>query len=69
MDDRPSFVPGRDLAFVPGRELARPYYWQAVRPILDRHRPGLPHAAGLVGRGSEVQGFDDVTSITAGRFV
>ncbi len=54
MDNRPRFVPGR--------ELAQAFYWQAVRPILDGHLPGLPHAAGLVGRGSEVQGFDDLTS-------
>lgn len=44
--------------FVPGLELARRFYWQAVRPILDRHLPDLPHTAALVGTGSEVLGFD-----------
>jgi hypothetical protein len=29
-----------------------------VRPLMDRHYPGLPHAAALIGPGSEVLGFD-----------
>ena len=49
-------------AFVPGIELSRQYYHEAVGPILDSRFPGMPHAAALLGRGSEVLGFDDETS-------
>ncbi len=49
-------------AFVPGLELSRRFYHEAVRPLLDAHYPGLPHAAALLGSGSEVLGFDDETS-------
>lgn len=45
-----------------GLELARRFYFEAVRPILDRRFPGLEHAAALIGWGSEVLGFDDETS-------
>ena len=42
-----------------GIELARRFYEQAVRPLLgDR-----PHAAALLGEGSEVLGFDDAVSV------
>ena len=49
-------------AFIPGLDLSRRFYWEVVRPILDAHWPGLPHAAALIGGGSEVLGFDDATS-------
>lgn len=49
-------------AFVPGLELSRQCYQELVRPILDAKFPGLPHGAGLLGRGSEVLGFDDQMS-------
>ncbi len=49
-------------AFIPGIELSRRFYADAVRPILEAHFPGLPHAAALIGSGSEVLGFDDATS-------
>lgn len=48
--------------FVPGLELCERFYWNAVRPILDRHFCGLGHAAALLGAGSEVLGFDDAMS-------
>ena len=44
--------------FIPGRELSRRFYWEAVRPLLDQHFPNLPHAAAMLGSGSEVLGFD-----------
>jgi hypothetical protein len=47
---------------VRGVELSRRFYADAVRPILERHFPGLEHAAALIGSGSEVLGFDDETS-------
>jgi hypothetical protein len=49
-------------AFVPGIELARQYYQQTVRPLLDRHAPGLRHSAALIGPGSEILGFDSARS-------
>ena len=39
--------------FVPGLDLARAFYTELVRPALD-----VPHAAALLGPGSEVLGFD-----------
>lgn len=50
------------IAFVPGLELSRQFYHGLVRPILDARFPGLPHSAALLGRGSEVLGFDDEMS-------
>ena len=44
--------------FLPGLALSRVLYEEAVRPILDELCPGLPYAAALLGRGSEVLGFD-----------
>jgi Domain of unknown function (DUF4037) len=44
--------------FIPGLELARLFYVEAVRPLLDRHVPGLTYSAALIGPGSEVLGFD-----------
>jgi hypothetical protein len=44
--------------FIPGIELGRRFYWEAVRPVLDAHFPGLPHAAAHIGWGSDVLGFD-----------
>ena len=48
--------------FVPGLLLAERFYRHAVRPILDEAYPGLAHAAGLIGFGSEVLGFDTPVS-------
>jgi hypothetical protein len=49
-------------AFVSGLELSRQFYQESVRPVLDAAYPGLPHSAALLGRGSEVLGFDDEVS-------
>ena len=48
--------------FIPGIELSRRFYFESVRPLLDIHFPDLLHAAGLLGTGSDVLGFDDVMS-------
>lgn len=48
--------------FVPGAELSRRLYSEVLQPILDARFPGLPHSAALLGRGSEVLGFDDEMS-------
>jgi Domain of unknown function (DUF4037) len=49
-------------AFISGQELSRLFYEEAVRPILDATFPGVRHSAALLGRGSEVLGFDDEMS-------
>jgi predicted N-acetyltransferase YhbS len=48
--------------FVPGLELAREFYADVVRPLLDDQFPRLRYAAALIGRGSEVAGFDSQRS-------
>ena len=49
-------------SFIPGLTLSEAFYREAVRPILDAHFPGLPHAAALIGWGSDVLGYDDARS-------
>ena len=49
-------------AFVSGLELSRRFYTEAVRPVLEASFPDLPYSAALLGRGSEVLGFDDEMS-------
>jgi Domain of unknown function (DUF4037) len=41
-----------------GLALSRAFYEQAIGPVLRRQFPDLPYAAGLIGPGSEVLGFD-----------
>ena len=48
--------------FVPGLELSRDFYHELVRQIPDAEFPGLLYSAALLGRGSEVLGFDDEMS-------
>ncbi|MGC5221706.1 DUF4037 domain-containing protein [Micromonospora sp. DT81.3] len=45
-----------------GVEVARAYYLEVVRPLLLERFPGMPHAAGRLGAGSDVLGLDDETS-------
>lgn len=45
-----------------GNEISRGYYFEVVRPILEARWPGVPHAAGRLGAGSDVLGLDDATS-------
>jgi hypothetical protein len=51
---------------MPGLDLSRLFYNEAVRPLLNNECPGLEHAAALMGRGSEVLGFDSPRPTTAG---
>jgi hypothetical protein len=44
--------------FIPGLKLCEYFYWEAVRPVLDRHFPALGHAAARLDYGSDVMGFD-----------
>jgi len=48
--------------FISGLELNARFYTEIVRPLLDRHFPGLPHSASLMGYGSDVLGLDTVMS-------
>jgi hypothetical protein len=48
--------------FLPGLELAREFYASAVQPLLEEMFPGLRYSAALLGRGSEVLGFDTARS-------
>lgn len=45
-----------------GIALARRYFSDLVAPILEDRFPGLPYAAGRIGSGSDVLGFDDRVS-------
>ena len=45
-----------------GLELSRRFYFEAVRPILERDFPEIEYAAALIGHGSEILGFDDERS-------
>jgi hypothetical protein len=45
-----------------GLELSKRFYCEAVRPLLDQNYGTLPHAAALLGNGSEVLGYDDAMS-------
>lgn len=48
--------------FIKGLKLSRLYFEQVVNPILAKHDKQLHYAAGLIGPGSEVLGFDDSMS-------
>lgn len=50
------------MTFIPGLQLSEAFYWEIVRPLLDAEFPELPHAAALIGSGSEVLGYDDPMS-------
>ena len=45
-----------------GLRLSEEFYKNCVAPALAAEFPRLPHAAGLMGRGSEVLGYDDSMS-------
>jgi Domain of unknown function (DUF4037) len=47
---------------VSGGELARRFHADVVAPLLARAMPGLGYAAGRLGSGSDVLGFDDAMS-------
>ncbi len=49
-------------SFLSGRELARLFHADVVAPLLARELPRLRYAAGRLGSGSDVLGFDDEMS-------
>ncbi len=44
--------------FISGLDLSRMLFTEAVEPLISEHFPDLRYAAGLMGSGSEVLGFD-----------
>lgn len=46
------------LPFVKGLDLCQAFFVEAVRPLLTHHFPNLRYAAGRLGGGSDVLGFD-----------
>lgn len=46
------------LPFVKGLDLCEQFFQEAIRPLLDHHFPDLRYAAGRLGGGSDVLGFD-----------
>ena len=51
------------MDFIPGLHLSESFYWEIVGPLLHNHYPNLKFATALLGTGSEVQDFDDATSM------
>lgn len=49
--------------FVSGLDLSRRFFQEVVRPLLATAFPALRYAAGLLGPGSEVSGFDTEISM------
>jgi len=48
--------------FISGVQLSKRFYTEAVRPILEKHYPGLKYSVARLGHGSEILGFDDERS-------
>ncbi len=46
------------LPFVKGLDLCEQFFQEAIRPLLKQHFPTLRYAAGRLGGGSDVLGFD-----------
>jgi hypothetical protein len=44
--------------FIPGIQLCGQFYAQIVRPLLEKHFPGVAYSAALLGDGSETLGYD-----------
>ncbi len=48
--------------FIKGLDLCRGFFFEAAKPVLDRHFSSLTYSAGLIGYGSDVLGYDDKVS-------
>src|SRR5687768_1510761 len=44
--------------FIPGLELSRSFYNEIIKPILNLSFPSMRYSAALIGRGSEILGYD-----------
>lgn len=49
--------------FIPGIDLNRHFFQQVIKPLLGEHFPDLKYAAGIIGEGSDVLGFDSPQSM------
>jgi len=49
--------------FIKGKALSELFFNELVKPLLKKHYPNLKYSAGLLGRGSDVIGFDTVRSM------
>jgi hypothetical protein len=47
-----------NIPFIPGLELNLRFHDEVIGPLINRHYPHLPYAAGWLGEGSDVLGFD-----------
>lgn len=48
--------------FIKGSDLNRGFYFDIVKPIIDKQYPNLKYSAALIGHCSDVLGFDDYKS-------
>ena len=48
--------------FIKGAKLCEGFFFDVVKPVLDRCFPDLAYSAGLLGYGSDVLGYDDPVS-------
>ncbi|NHJ38799.1 MAG: DUF4037 domain-containing protein [Asgard group archaeon] len=48
--------------FISGLELNKHFYFEAVKPILDKYFPKLIYSSARMGSGSDVLGFDTIRS-------
>lgn len=55
-------MPHQSAGLSPGQHLSRRFHTEVVGPSLAAAVPAVPYAAALVGRGSEVLGYDDELS-------
>lgn len=60
MDD--IFVCKNSEEFIPGLKLNRGFYFDVIKPLIDKKFPNLNYAAALIGHCSDVLGFDDYKS-------
>ncbi len=56
------FVCKSEKEFIPGLKLNKGFYFDIIKPLIDKQYPDLRYAAALVGHCSDVLGFDDYKS-------
>lgn len=49
--------------FIPGLELNRKFFFEIIKPLMDKSYPDLIYSASLIGYGSDVLGLDNETSM------
>ncbi|WP_102400260.1 DUF4037 domain-containing protein [Haloimpatiens massiliensis] len=56
------FVCKSQKEFIPGLQLNREFYFEIIKPLIDKEYPNLRYTAALIGHCSDVFGFDDYKS-------